>query len=64
MLARDTKGLILVHQAFGLSLGPALKANFSRCFGSSAVLDCFVSDGLRLVQWLGPVDVLQARTEI
>ena len=61
MLARDTKGLLMVHHAFGLALGPSLKANWGRCFGSSAVLDCFVSDGLRLVQWLGPVEVLQAR---
>ena len=32
----------------------------SSCFGSSGILDAYVSDGLKLVQWLGPVDVLQS----
>ena len=61
LLARDTHGVLLMHRGFGPCLGPALKACFGRCFGSSAVLDCYASDGLRLVQWLGPVDVLQVR---
>lgn len=29
------------------------------CFGTGGILDCYASEGLRLVQWLGPVDVLQ-----
>ena len=58
-LARDTHGLLLVHRGFGPCLGPSLKAGLGRCFGTSAVLDCYVSDGLRLVQWLGHVEVLQ-----
>lgn len=60
-LARDTRGLVLLHRGFGPCLAASLKSSLSRCFGTSAVLDCYVSDGLRLAQWLGPVEALQVR---
>ncbi|GAX77710.1 hypothetical protein CEUSTIGMA_g5153.t1 [Chlamydomonas eustigma] len=60
MLSRDTQGSLMLHRGFGPTFGAGLRSCFSRCFGSSAVLDCFVSDGLQLVQWLGPVNVLQS----
>ncbi len=59
LLVRETKGLMLPHDSFGPCLGASLKACLSRCFGSSAILDSYVSDGLRIVQWLGAVEVLQ-----
>lgn len=49
-LVADSRGQMLHQRGSGPCLGSALMANFSRCLGTSAVLDCYVSDGLRLVR--------------
>lgn len=61
VLTHGSGGELACHQDFGplfaLNLGVALR----RRFGDNALLDCYVSDGARLLQWMGPVDVLQVR---
>lgn len=35
-----------------------------RRLGLGGALDCFCSEGLRLLQWLGPLDTLQVRPRL
>lgn len=58
-LAHGSGGEVAIHLGFGPLLGQALGASLGRRIGAAGTLDCFCSEGLRLVQWIGPVDVLK-----
>ena len=59
LLAHDSGGELTAHECFGPLFSNSLQAALTRRFGLRGMLDCYVSDGVRLVQWMGPVDVLQ-----
>ena len=59
LLAHESGGELSAHDCFGPLFAPCLRAALSRRFGLRGMLDCYVSDGVRLLQWMGPVDVLQ-----
>jgi hypothetical protein len=58
-IARGSGGE-LVALPGGFLSGPALarqlSAALSRRFGLEGALDCYCSEGLRLLQWMGPLD--------
>ena len=60
-LARSSGGEAATHAGFGSLFGScALPAALTaRRLGDHATLDCFASGGVRLVQWMGAVDVLK-----
>eukprot|EP00798_Chlamydomonas_sp_ICE-L_P014314 gene14314-20298_t len=58
-LAHESGGELVAHECFGQLFGVNLQTALTRKFGVRGMLDCYVSDGVRLVQWMGSVDVLQ-----
>mmetsp|Transcript_13367 Transcript_13367/g.28590 ORF Transcript_13367/g.28590 Transcript_13367/m.28590 type:complete len:895 (+) Transcript_13367:99-2783(+) len=62
LLAHESGGELVSQRGFGPLFPAALKAVLSRRFGTYGIIDCFVSEGARLVQWMGPVEVLDPAT--
>ncbi|GLI63399.1 hypothetical protein VaNZ11_006360, partial [Volvox africanus] len=48
----------------GPLLSRQLTASLTRRFGLEGRLDCYCSEGLRLVQWFGPLDTIQVELEV
>ena len=59
LLVHSCGGELCSHPGYGPTFERHLAQSLTRRFGTSAVLDCHVTDGARLVQWTGPVDVLK-----
>lgn len=56
---RSTGGDLLTQAGMGPLLGQALWACLTRTYGYDATLDCYVTDGAAVVQWIGPLEKLK-----
>ncbi|GFH07918.1 protein transport protein SEC23, partial [Haematococcus lacustris] len=54
-------GKLWAHPGYGATFPSALRAALQRRFGAAGVLDCRCSNGLKLAQYLGPVEGLPAK---